>query len=59
MPLVDATCPFLSLSQTVMAKSKSGIWVVVALVVWLGACGQKGPLYLPDQDPSAAKKQER
>ncbi|HWP00191.1 MAG TPA: lipoprotein [Methylococcus sp.] len=42
-----------------MTKSKSGIWVVVVLAVWLGACGQKGPLYLPDQDPSAAKKQER
>ena len=28
-------------------------WLVLAMVLLLAACGQKGPLYLPDHKPAA------
>lgn len=41
-----------------MSKNLSALWLAVALVFLLGACGQKGPLYLPDREPAPAQKQK-
>jgi predicted small lipoprotein YifL len=39
-----------------MSKNHSALWLAVALALLLGACGQKGPLYLPDREPPPKKQ---
>ncbi|GGO78042.1 hypothetical protein GCM10011348_08990 [Marinobacterium nitratireducens] len=34
------------------------IWIVLAAVAVLAGCGNKGPLYLPDQAPQASEQQQ-
>ncbi len=41
------------------AATKSAIWLLIAAlasVALLAGCGQKGPLYLPDDSSQAQKK---
>ena len=41
------------------APTKSAIWLLIAAlasVALLAGCGQKGPLYLPDDSAQAQKK---
>lgn len=35
-------------------KRLSALFTTVALAAMLAACGQKGPLYLPDTEPQPA-----
>ncbi len=36
------------------ANKRSGFAILIALCIYLlGACGYKGPLYLPDEQPAA------
>ncbi|UZR30256.1 LPS translocon maturation chaperone LptM [Methylococcus mesophilus] len=41
-----------------MSKNHPALWLAVALTLLLGACGQKGPLYLPDREPARTEKQK-
>ncbi|NVK39665.1 MAG: lipoprotein [Oceanospirillaceae bacterium] len=33
------------------------IWIILAVLAVLAGCGNKGPLYLPDQAPQASEQQ--
>jgi predicted small lipoprotein YifL len=49
---------FVPSDLTVMMPVLRAAGLVLAMVLLLGACGQKGPLFLPSEDPSKSTDQE-